>query len=126
MIKFPYGAHYFPSAPSIEIRLGLPAGALRLEPISALVDTGADLCIVPSVYLEQLGAEVDDHQFIRSPWRQRVSVDIYLLDVGIGQNRLPSIQVIGDEQGTEIIVGRNLLNKLNVNWDGPQQSLEIN
>ncbi len=124
-MKFPYDAHYSPSAPAVEIRLGLPTESLRLGPISALVDTGADVCVIPITYLERLGAEIDDHRFIHGPWGERVPVDIYLLDIGIGQDRFPSIQVVGDEQGTEIIVGRNLLNKLNLNLNGPQRSLEI-
>jgi hypothetical protein len=41
MTRFPYAVRYMPPAPSIEIGLGLPTEALRLGPLSALVDTGA-------------------------------------------------------------------------------------
>lgn len=125
MTQFPYATNYLPPAPIFEIQLGLPTEALQPEALNALVDTGADLCVIPIAYLERLGAESDDRRFIRTPWSRRLAVDIYLLDIGIGQNRFPSIQVIGDEQGTEVIIGRNLLNKLNLNLNGPQHSLEI-
>ncbi len=45
-MKFPYDARYFPPAPSLEIRLRLPTEPLRLGPLSAFVDTGADICIL--------------------------------------------------------------------------------
>jgi hypothetical protein len=37
---------------------------------------------------------------------------------------LPAIEVVGDEQGNEIIIGRNILNRLVMTLDGPKRVLE--
>jgi len=39
--------------------------------------------------------------------------------------RLPLVEVVADDRGNEVIVGRNVLNKLIVTLDGPKQVLEI-
>lgn len=62
---------------------------------------------------------------MRSQWGERRTVDVYLLDVGIGDIRLPLIEGVADERGSEVILGRNVLNKLIVTLNGPKQELEI-
>ncbi len=124
-MKFPYNDDYFPSAPSAEIRLGLPQRSLSVGPLRALVDTGADACIVPRRYVRSLRPKVHDRKFLRSQWGERRPVDTYWLDVGIGDMRLPLIEIVADELADEVIVGRNFLNKLIMTLDGPKQELDI-
>lgn len=50
---------------------------------------------------------------------------IYRVDVGLGDLRLPAIDVAADDLATAAILGRNLLNKLLIILDGPNQSIEI-
>jgi hypothetical protein len=52
-------------------------------------------------------------------------VAIYSLDIGVGNLRMPSVEVVADERGTEVILGRNVLNRLIVTLDGPKRVLEI-
>ena len=40
-------------------------------------------------------------------------------------NYLPGIFVVGDEQGDEIVLGRDVLNKLRIFLDGPARIVEI-
>ena len=51
--------------------------------------------------------------------------DSYLVDMRIGPLTLPSVFVVGDDQGDETILGRDVLNKLVVTLDGPQEVMEI-
>ena len=46
---------------------------------------------------------------------------VFAVDVSIGSLRLPAIEVVGDERGNEIVLGRNVLNKLRLLLDGPAQ-----
>jgi predicted aspartyl protease len=124
-MKFSYDSNYFPPAPSVEIRLGVPDEALIIGPLPALVDTGADATIVPTHYLESLSLQVDNRKYLRSQWGERRLVDTYWLDIGIEGIRLPAIEVVADELGQEIILGRNLLNKLIITLNGPNHLLEI-
>jgi hypothetical protein len=63
--------------------------------------------------------------FIRSQWRERYSVMLYLVDIQIGNLTLPGIEVVGDELSDEIVLGRNVLNRLRVLLDGPGETVEI-
>ncbi len=44
---------------------------------------------------------------------------MFTVDIGIDQLCLPAVEVVGDERGNEIILGRNVLNKLRLLLDGP-------
>ena len=123
-MRFAYGTDYWPPAPIFEIRLGLPCGALQLGPVRALVDTGADTTVAPLALLRQLGARADDYRNLRSPWGELRRVPIYTVDIGIAELRIPAIDVAGVEHMDELILGRNVLNKLLITLDGPKQMLE--
>jgi len=125
MMQFSYDTTYFPPAPSLEIKLAIPEESFEIGPLTALVDTGADVTIVPIEHIEPLKIQVDNRKFLRSHWGERRTVDIYLLDVGLGNIRLPLVEIIADELGNEIIIGRNVLNKLIATLNGPAQSMEI-
>lgn len=124
-MKYPYDVSYFPPAPAIEIYLGPPADSLTIGPLSAFVDSGADATIVPLRYLRPLQTQADDRKFLRSQWGERRIVNIHYLDVGIGDVRLPLIEVVADGMGDEVILGRNVLNRLRVVLDGPRNVVEV-
>ena len=125
IVKFSYDLAYYPGAPSIEIRLAAPESSWAIGPLHAFVDTGADVSLIPAKYIESLGIPPDDRKFLRSQWGERRKVDVYWLDIGIGDWRFPMTEIVADERGQEIIVGRNLLNKLILTLDGPAQLLEV-
>jgi len=52
-------------------------------------------------------------------------VFLYLVDVAIGKVTLPGIEVVGDPSGNEIIVGRDILNRLRILLDGPAKITEV-
>lgn len=124
-MRFAYDTDYVPPAPHLEIRLAGPDEAFRMAPLTVLVDTGADATIVPFHYIEPLGEQIDNRKYLRSQWGERRIVDVYLLDVQVGDHRLPLIEIVADERGTEAILGRSVLNRLTMVLDGPQQVLEI-
>jgi hypothetical protein len=39
--------------------------------------------------------------------------------------RLPAVEVVADERGEEVIIGRNVLNFLVMTLNGPKRVLEI-
>jgi len=41
------------------------------------------------------------------------------VDIELGNLRLPGVFVVGDEQSSEIVLGRNVLDKLRFLLDGP-------
>ncbi|MBI4674606.1 MAG: hypothetical protein HY741_23425 [Chloroflexi bacterium] len=124
-MKFPYANDYFPPAPVMQVRFALPDKALRLGPIPALVDSGADVTIVPASIPEMLGAESDNDKVIRAYSGGGRIVKMYYLDIAIGEQRYPAVMVAADPQADQVMIGRNLLNKLIITLNGPRQELEI-
>ncbi|MDM8518929.1 retropepsin-like aspartic protease [Anaerolineales bacterium HSG6] len=124
-MKFPYDKHYFPPAPTITVRLAPPAEPFQTTTIPALVDTGADASIVPFAYIEPLSLQADNRKYLRSQWGERRVVDTYMVDIEIGDLRFPFVEIIADELGDEVILGRNLLNKLRLTLDGPNELMRI-
>jgi predicted aspartyl protease len=124
-VKFKYDRSYRPPAPVITIQLAVPGEPFSVGPLSAFVDTGADGTIVPLRYLSPLGLTVDNRKYLRSQWGERRVVDICVLEVGIADVRLPLTEIVADQLGNEVIVGRNLLNHLVLTLNGPEQVVRI-
>jgi len=124
-VKFSYSQDYFPSAPVIEIRLAVPEEGFATGPLTAFVDSGADATLIPARFLKSLSIQVDDRRFLRSQWGEARVVDIFSLDIGIGDLRLPAMEIVSDELGNEVIIGKNVLNLLRVVLNGPTQTTEL-
>lgn len=91
----------------------------------ALVDTGADITSVPVRYLELIQAPEVDEVRLRSHWGHSVSVVTYLVDVVIGNAALPAIEVAGDTVNTEIVLGRDVIDRLILLIDGSRNDTTI-
>jgi predicted aspartyl protease len=120
-----YDRSYYPPAPVLEIRLGPPGERLSVGPLRALVDTGADTCVVPSRFIEPLWLPIDSEQHLVTPGGTRQRVDVYILDIGIGGLRLPGIEVAALRSNDDVILGHSVLNKLTVILDGPRETIEV-
>ena len=124
-MKFSYDPNYFPPMPSVTIWLGVPDESLTIGPLSACVDTGADIASIPFQHIRLLKVQVDNRKYLRSQWGERRLVDICFLDMGIGNMRLPFVEIVADDWSEEVILGRNVLNKLIMTLNRPKQLLEI-
>ena len=124
-MKFTCDKRYSPPAPSVEIQIGLPGEELARSVLTAFVDTGADTTIIPLSHIERLNAQVDSQRHIRSQWGEHRQVYLYLVNIVVAGIRLSAVEVVADEMGAEIIVGRNVLNKLVISLDGPKRIIEI-
>lgn len=95
------------------------------ENLTALIDTGADATIVPVRHLRALGAKRAFAASLRSQWGEKRQVFLYLVDVQIAELTLPGVYVVGDALGEEIVLGRNVLNRLRLFLDGPALAAEL-
>ena len=124
-MSHPYLTTYYPPMPALQIWLGYPEEALTIGPLTAIVDTGADGTLVPQSLIDELGAPFVDDIRVRSHWGEWRNMQLFTVDVGIGKLRLPAVEVAGDDQGKEIVLGRNILNRLKLLLDGPAGQVEI-
>jgi predicted aspartyl protease len=98
---------------------------LTVGPLSGLVDTGADGTIVPQSFLDEIGAPLVDSKRIRSHWGEWRQVLMFSVDMGIDGLHFPAIEVVGDEVGSDIILGRNVLNRLSLVLNGPRREVLV-
>ncbi len=124
-MSYPYSYSYYPSAPVIEVTFITAAENLQVGPLPALLDSGADGTIVPVSYLNEIQAPSTVEMNIRSQWGERHQVLLYLVDAKIGGLMLPGIEVVGDEISDEIVIGRDILNRLRVLLDGPKEITKV-
>lgn len=124
-MKFRYSHQYYPAAPIVDVTFISAAEQERVGPLTAMIDSGADGTIVPMSYLDEIHAPPTVEMVIRSQWGERRKVLLYLVDVQIGDLLLGGIEVVGDEESDEIVLGRDVLNRLRLFLDGPGETIEI-
>ena len=124
MNKFPYDTTYNPALPVCDVALTAKPTGQQVK-LTAIIDTGADATIIPVRYLQQIGARRAIEAGLRSQWGERRTVFLYLVDLQISEITLPGIYVVGDELGAEAVLGRNVLNRLQILLDGPAQWMQL-
>jgi len=127
MSKAPYSKEYNPPAPVIPVKITEPGEGLEGPTQLALIDTGADGTFVPTTLLEELGLPIIYMTNVRSHLGERLHrVSVHKVDFVLFDSiRLPNIEVVSDDLGSNIIIGRNLLNKLQLHLDGPNEVARI-
>jgi predicted aspartyl protease len=122
-----YSHDYFPAAPVLSVAISLADGTLGEGSWLALVDTGADGTFVPTEILEELGAPVLYMTNVRSHLGESLHrVAVHKVDIVLfGSVRLPAVEVVADDWGDGIILGRNVLNELQLHLDGPAEITSV-
>src|SRR5436190_2348139 len=116
-----YNSTWFqPPAPLTEVVLRNANTGVRWDSVPMLLDTGADVSLVPSTVVERLGLEVDpDRRYELFAFdgsasvAQIVSLDLIFLGRTFRGEFLLSDQKWG-------ILGRNILNAVPILLDGPR------
>ena len=124
-MKYPYDTTYAPPFPGAPVVLRNSEEGLRTEQVQALLDTGSDGSLVPIAFLAEILAPPMADTHIRSHWGEWRAAQLFAVDIELGNLRLPGAFVVGDEQGKEIVLGRNVLNKLRLLLDGPAEQSDI-
>jgi len=119
-----YLNHVFP-IPVLQVSIGPVGEQPWLGPFEAIIDTGADMTVLPLSLIRRVKAHPVGQGRIRGLWGDAHPVAFFLVELQIQDARLPGVQVAGDEASREIILGRNVLNKLPLFLDGPQQQTEV-
>jgi predicted aspartyl protease len=122
-VKRRFDRAFDPPAPMAPLRLRAPSGLDAAE-LNGKIDTGADLCAVPELHIEQL-----DLPAVRTVRAAGFSgalqeVVVYRVDLEIDGLCFERIEAVATKR-PYAIVGRNVLRRLVVRFDGPSEQLEI-
>jgi predicted aspartyl protease len=116
----PYNELFDPPAPVLPLKLRIPAPSGWVN-LVALVDTGADLTVIPADVAERYLAVAGAIRIIGVTGAAEEAT-LYWSEVAIG-NWHHRVLLAGF--GAEAIVGRDVLNRLNLTLEGPSRTLSL-
>lgn len=121
---YEYDTNHDPAMPIVDIEIGRAMKDVTLA-LTALIDSGADATIIPMQYLQQIQARLSRKKWMSGTAGGRMLVDLYPISIQLGPLTQAHLEVVGNTQNDEVIVGRDILNHLAVKLDGPANSVEI-
>ena len=122
---FLYSRDYEPPAPIVPTRISVPVGNTgRAVDVVALCDTGADITCVPREMVADLGLVEVDEVRVQAYEGEPVVKPLYAALLGVGGSYSQIVRVISFD-GSDAILGRDLLNSLRLELDGPSQVLRL-
>lgn len=122
---YPYSAHYSPSMPVVELTLYIPGRAQSEQQRVGIIDTGSDATMIPLSILEIMGARAVKEGTIRGITGMSKLVSLYLIGMKIGPEDVHAVRVVGMPSGDEIILGRDVLNRVMLTLNGLANVTEI-
>lgn len=121
--EYHYDAEHFePPAPAIRVVIRNPGDPSKFVTVDALLDTGADINCLPLTLIRIIGGKPAGTKEVFASGRYLGSANSYFLEFEISTTRmLKETLAFGDE----IILGRNLLNDLVLELDGPAKKVRV-
>jgi predicted aspartyl protease len=116
---------YHPPMPVLDIGISRPGVNVSSATVEAVVDTGADGALIPRDVLEQVGAAFVDRAYLRGITGQRQSVDLYLVTLHLGPLRIAGVRAVALPSGEPAILGRDVLNQLDIALIGTAGVTEV-
>jgi hypothetical protein len=114
--------NFDPPAPVAYVTLSHPATGVSLSDVPMLMDTGADVSLVPLGFIEQLGVEPDKDKLyeIQGFVGETKLAQVAQLElIFVKKKFLGQFLLIDQPIG---ILGRNILNMVAILFDGPKTS----
>jgi len=122
--SFDYDHSYFPAMPVVEVAIW-HAPTLPEVALTAIVDSGADITMVPVHYLQRIQARKSQRAWLHGTAATRRQIQLYIMSLRIGSYVQPNMRVVGDTQYDQMILGRDVLNHLIVTLNGLAGVVEI-
>ena len=96
-----YSEDYFPPMPVLDVALARPEETNWIGPYPALIDSGADFCIVPTALIRRLRPPLVRQATIYSHWRDARAVAMYTVDMRISEVVQPAVLKITTAEGAK-------------------------
>jgi predicted aspartyl protease len=115
--------NYVPPAPSLQVVVSNPySKESRKE--RGKVDTGADISVIPSEFVPQLGLAPARRLLARAYDRREGFVITYYVDLAVQEFAFELVEVVAAPR-SDILLGRDILNRLKMLLDGKALTLEL-
>lgn len=116
---------YDPAMPMLTIGIARPGQPAPRITFTAILDTGADATLIPVNLLEDVAAKVVDTGYLVGISGGRLPVEIFLVTVFVADVKVRGVRAAAIEANSAPIIGRNVLNQLNVLLNGPAGTVDV-
>ena len=120
---YPYNREFEPPAPTVPIRIASPASN-NAETLEALLDSGADISVVPTEASERLGLLRVDRTRVVGFGAEATDATVYSASIGLEEDSARIERVVSWGENYAII-GRDIMNRWRTTLDGPSQTTRI-
>lgn len=117
--------NYDPAMPVVEIGLISSVSGEQAVVLVAVIDSGADATMLPIDALQSADALHYQLRGMRGVTGQPIPVDTYHIIIRVGPYTIPGIKAVAMRAGSEAILGRDVLNQLELTLNGPAQELWV-
>lgn len=126
LLTYEYDSNYNgPAFPVVEIAIrGFAAQSIEVT-CRALIDSGADATMIPLRLLTRAKARKIDTARMVALQGPSYRVDVYEVKLRLGPFMMNRVDVIASREGTEAILGRDVLNQFIVTLNGLASMTEI-
>jgi len=124
-MPFSYDPTFTPPFPRLPVIVTPIESGAQSAALSGLIDTGADATLIPQAQLQAIKAKEIYRARLRSHWGESRTVSVHLVDLQVAGHNLPGIEVIAEDLTEDVLLGRNVLNRLILLLDGPGASADV-
>ena len=125
MTTYSYNRQVTPPAPYVHVAIQTPESELAVSDVPALLDSAADVTVVPARVVRQLHLSPLGEVAVTGFDGEVTIAVAYLVQLAIRQLGAELFKVLASEQEPHVLLGRDVLNRHRVVMDGPQLRLEI-
>jgi predicted aspartyl protease len=125
MVRYRYNSQVTPPAPFVHVTIRHPTGTEEISNVAALLDTAADMTVLPGEIIERLGLVPADVVPVAGLGGLVEDYPAYFVEVALGDRSIAPVKAIGSSEEAYILLGRDVLNHFQIMLDGPQGILEI-
>jgi predicted aspartyl protease len=123
-MEYKYSKNFNPPAPVIEISVSAPLSKDAIS-ITALIDSGADITVIPDRIIAQLKLRRVDSTPVSGFGKRVIQATVYSVTLEIeGISESEIYRILGWSEDYALI-GRDLLNQLIAVLNGPSQELSL-
>ncbi len=115
---FDYDKKYDPPFPAIRVGISTPERPDEEIQLTVLLDSGSDGTLLPLKVIQLLAATYVDHKRVQGLFGGSRSVALYMVQLHIGHHIIYAVQVGATDQDDEVVLGRNVLNQLDITLRG--------
>jgi hypothetical protein len=124
MIRYSYNQQIQPPAPFVHVTIRCPETGSSVSDVPAQLDCAADRSVIPGPIVAALGLVPLDEIQVGGFGGQVFVVPTFRVEMGIRGLQGILAEVIAHDDEPVVLLGRDVLNRHNINLLGPTQKLE--